>query len=186
MKLLLAIPLGLFFGFALYYVGATKRENIINMLRLRNLSLAKIILGAIGFGSIIIGFLSMLNLIPIEHFNIKTLHLGVIIGGMIFGIGFGLIGSCPGTALASLFTNFKKSIWIILGGLLGAFSFSNIYELINKLSLINGFNLGELTLFHIVPDNPAVLSISFSGMILFGSVLLIIALILPIRLLEDK
>ena len=41
MKILLAIILGAFFGYALYKVGATSPKKILSMLRLENLHLAK-------------------------------------------------------------------------------------------------------------------------------------------------
>ena len=147
--ILLAIPLGMFFGFSLYYVGATKPSKIINMLRLKDLSLAKIILGAIGFGSLAIGIIGVLNLFPTAHFEIKPLNLGVLLGGLIFGIGFGLVGSCPGTAMASLFTNFKHAIWVILGGIIVALTFSSSYGFMKDLGLVNKLNFGKLTLFDI-------------------------------------
>lgn len=52
MELILAILLGGFFGFALNYVGATNRTKLKNMLTLRDLTIMKIILFAIGFSSL--------------------------------------------------------------------------------------------------------------------------------------
>jgi hypothetical protein len=49
MDIVLAIILGIFFGFALQRVGATNPQNIINMLRLKDLHLMKAIFFAIGF-----------------------------------------------------------------------------------------------------------------------------------------
>lgn len=168
----LAIPLGLFFGFALYYAGATESKNIINMLSLKDLSLATIILGAIGLGSLVVGVLGVFHLMPLSHFDIKPMNIGVILGGAVFGIGFGLIGSCPGTAVAALFTNFKKAIWIVVGGLTGAFTFSISYKLLLSHGLIDNFNFGKLTLFNLLPQNPHIFNIGFVGLALFGILLL--------------
>lgn len=184
--MILPILLGAFFGFALYYVGATENENILHMLRLDNLSLAKIIIGAIGFSSFFVGLLGMMHKLPLSHFSIKPMNIGVILGGIVFGIGFGLIGSCPGTALASLFTNFKRSVWIVFGGLVGAFLFSISYEKLYDLGWINSFYLGKETLFNILPDHPHLFSIGFIGLVLFGISLLVLSYILPISFKKYK
>ena len=42
------------------------------------------------------------------HLSVKTMHLGVIIGGLLFGVGFGMVGSCPGTSFAAIGTNVYK------------------------------------------------------------------------------
>lgn len=171
----LAIPLGLLFGFALYYAGATESKNIINMLTLKDLSLATIILGAIGLGSFVVGILGMFHMIPLSHFNIKPMNIGVILGGIMFGIGFGLIGSCPGTAVAALFTNFKKAIWIIIGGLTGALTFSVSYKYLLSYGLIDNFNFGKMTLFNLLSQNPHIFNIGFIGLVIFGILLLVIS-----------
>ena len=82
MKIILAILLGSFFGFALSYIGATGSKNILKMLRLEDLSLAKIILFAIGFSSTLVSISAMLGLFDISHLSIKSMNLGVIIGGL--------------------------------------------------------------------------------------------------------
>lgn len=184
--MLLAIPLGMFFGFSLYYVGATKPSKIINMLRLKDLSLAKIILGAIGFGSLAIGIIGVLNLFPTAHFEIKSLNLGVLLGGLIFGIGFGLVGSCPGTAMASLFTNFKHAIWVILGGIIVALTFSSSYGFMKDLGLVNKLNFGKLTLFDISSKGSSLFHLGISGLIIWGALLIVVAIIIPKTLLQRK
>ncbi|MGX5377776.1 DUF6691 family protein [Ligilactobacillus sp. LYQ135] len=184
--ILLAIPLGMFFGFSLYYVGATNSSKIIDMLRLKDLSLAKIILGAIGVGSLTIGVIGLLNLFPTSHFEIKPLNIGVLLGGLVFGIGFGLVGSCPGTAMASLFTNFKHAIWVILGGITGALTFSNSYSYMKELGLVSKFNFGKLTLFDISSKSFSLSHLGISGLIIWGAILIIIAIIIPKTLSQIK
>ena len=94
MKILLAILLGGFFGFALAYVGATGFKNILKMLRLEDLSLAKIILFAIGFSSVLLSISSLFGIFDTSHLSVKTMNLGVIIGGLLFGVAFGAVGTC--------------------------------------------------------------------------------------------
>ena len=90
MNILLAIILGGFFGFALTYVGATQFKNILKMLRLENLSLAKIILFAIGFSSSLLSISALIGIFDIYHLSIKTMNLGVVIGGLLGAFVFSL------------------------------------------------------------------------------------------------
>lgn len=132
MTILLAISLGLFFGFALQRVGATNPENIINMLRLTDLHLMKTILFAIGVSSALLFGLMSLGIIDAGHLSVKSSYAGVIIGGALLGVGFAISGYCPGTGLAAMGTGRKDAIVFAGGGLIGALvymlSFSSIKD----------------------------------------------------------
>lgn len=183
MEILLAILLGGFFGFALYYVGATSYTKLLNMLRLKDLSLMKIILFAIGFSSLLVALASFIGIFDISHLDIKATHLGVIIGGLIFGIGFGWAGTCPGTCIAgSSSGGFKKALIVIVGGLLGAFSYSLSYGFLNELGLFNAMNLGNLTLFKLSDKFPSVFQVGFGGLFIMGLLLMAMAYFIPVNL----
>jgi hypothetical protein len=180
MVLLLGILLGGLFGFALYYVGAANSKKLINMLNLQDLSLMKIILFAIGFSSVLLSIATFLGIFDISHLSIKTTHLGVIVGGLIFGIGFGWAGTCPGTcAAATTSEDSKKAISAVIGGLLGAFLFSLSYGFLKDLGLFQAMNLGKLTLFNISVKYPSVLQIGFTGLFVMGLLIMLVAVLLP-------
>ncbi|WP_300643303.1 hypothetical protein [uncultured Helicobacter sp.] len=48
----------------------------------------KIIIFGIGFGSFLVSIAYFLGIFDVTHLCIKPLHLGVVLGGMIFGLGF--------------------------------------------------------------------------------------------------
>ncbi|MDO5519301.1 MAG: YeeE/YedE thiosulfate transporter family protein [bacterium] len=178
--IILAIFLGGFFGFALYYVGASNPANILSMLRLKKLRLMKVIVFAIGVGSFLVGLTGIFGVFPVNHFNIKTTNLGVILGGLIFGVGFGYGGTCPGTSVAGIAdVAYKKSISTILGGLTGAFVFAISYQAIASTGLFNAFALGKLSLFHISDSIPYVINLGMSGMLILGILFMAIGYILP-------
>lgn len=186
MKIVLAILLGGFFGFALSYVGATGFKNILKMLRLEDLSLAKIILFAIGFSSVLLSISAMLGLFDISHLSIKSMHLGVIIGGLLFGIAFGAVGTCPGTCVGAIGSNYlKKAISAIIGGLFGAFVFSLSYGYFKGVGLFNTLDMGKLTLFNISDKYPSLFNIGFSGLLIVGIIFMILAFILPKQLIKE-
>ncbi|MCF6193240.1 MAG: YeeE/YedE family protein [Kangiellaceae bacterium] len=128
MTIILAIIVGLAFGFVLHRVGAGNPQYIINMLRLQDLHLARVILFAIGISSLLLFFLLSTGLINESHISIKTASIGVIVGGLIFGIGFAVGGYCPGTCLVGVGGGRKDALFFVLGGLIGAGVFTLIYE----------------------------------------------------------
>lgn len=186
MNILLGILLGSFFGFALAYVGATSYKNILKMLRLEDLALAKIILFAIGFSSVLVFISSMLGIFDLSHFHIKSMNLGVITGGIIFGFAFGSIGTCPGTCIGALTgSNIKRAVFSIFGGLLGAFTFSISYEYFYNIGLFNALNIGKLTLFNISTEYPSIFSIGTAGLLISGLLFMFISYILPEEILKS-
>lgn len=179
-KIILAIIFGSAFGFALYYAGAADRKNVRAMLRLEDLTLMKTILYGIGLAGVLIGAAASLGLLDISHFNIKNMNAGVIVGGTIFGIGFGLLGSCPGTSLASLpYVNKAKTWGIIIGGLFGAFLFSISYGSWLSSGIFKVFDLGKLTLFNISPKFPSLYAFGAEGVLMMGLLFILVSFLLP-------
>lgn len=185
MKILLAILLGGFFGYALYKVQATNPKKLLAMLRLQDLYLAKVILFAIGFASVLLSIAHTIGIFDINHLSVKTLNLGVVIGGVIFGLGFGYGGTCPGTCVGAFGTdNFKKALSAIIGGLVGAFAFTLSYGYLNNIGFISGFDLGKLTLFNISPQYTSVFDIGYMGLSIVGILFMLFAYILPKSILK--
>ncbi len=122
-QIVLGLLLGGAFGFVLHKAQATNPNKIIGFLRLTDMHLAKVILFAIGFSSLLLFIGLAIGLIPPTHINVKPSYVGVIVGGAIFGIGFGLGGYCPGTTVAAWGAGRRDSIFMILGGLIGAWAF---------------------------------------------------------------
>jgi uncharacterized membrane protein YedE/YeeE len=53
--------------------------------------------------------------------RVRTLDRNVLIGGVIFGVGWGLAGICPGAAYASLGVGNLPILWAIAGMFAGAY-----------------------------------------------------------------
>lgn len=125
MNLLLGLVLGALFGAVLQLSGASSHTKIINALRLKDLTIIKLILTAIGVG--LIG-VHLLDAFGLANMKVKVLYVpGLVVAGLIFGVGFAVAGYCPGTALAAAAEG-KPDAWAtVLGGLLGALIFAFVF-----------------------------------------------------------
>lgn len=180
MNILLAILLGGLFGFALYFTGASHPKKLVSMLKLQDLSLMKIILFAIGLSSVLLFAANALGILDLSHLSIKSTNLGVLIGGLIFGVGFGWIGSCPGTCVAASGSDgIKKALITVLGGLVGAFAFSMTYGFWKSAGLFGVMDLGKITLFNLSEKYPSLFGLGFSGLLLTGVLFMALAVVLP-------
>lgn len=143
MKLLLGLILGAAFGAALQLCGASSHTKIVNALRLRDMTIIKLILMAIGVGMVGVHLLDLLGL---ANMKVKELYvLGILLAGAIFGVGFAVSGYCPGTALAAAAEG-KPDAWMtIAGGLVGAMVFAFLFPELEEHLLAVG-RYGAVTL----------------------------------------
>lgn len=182
MTYVLAILLGTAFGFALNRAGAANPQYIINMVRLTDLRLMKIILFAIGLSSLLLFGGLALGVVEIGNLSVKTAHWGVIVGGMILGLGFAIAGYCPGTGLAALAAGRRDGIPFLLGGFAGAFAYVLAYGAIEQTGIFGKIAGGSVTLAQtgaekypsLLPEMPA---LAIAGGI--AVVLMVIAFVLP-------
>lgn len=94
MTLLLGLVLGAAFGAVLQLSGASSYTKIIGTLRLRDFTIMKLIMTAIGVG--LIG-VHVLDAAGVAHMKVKDLYMpGIVVAGLIFGVGFAVTGYCPG------------------------------------------------------------------------------------------
>ncbi len=93
------------FGFVLYQVGATRYSRVMGMLTLRDTKVMKFAFTAIGVASLGYGLAAALgvaeswNLVPRVMPFLGAAHL---VGGVLFGLGMGVSGLCPGTCVAKV------------------------------------------------------------------------------------
>jgi hypothetical protein len=126
MDQLSALLVGLAMGVLLQRVGASSPALIARNLRLENLSIIKFMATAIGVGTIMVYLASLW--LPM-HFEIRPAYvLGVLGGGLVFGVGFGVGGYCPGTCVVGLGEGRKDALLALVGGVFGALAFTLLFE----------------------------------------------------------
>jgi hypothetical protein len=99
---------GIFFGFGLAYSGMTKQEIVLSFLQLKDLGLTFVMGGAAFVTFFAVNVVPRYLKAPLLGGKFKPrrapLSRNLIIGAIIFGVGWGLSGQCPGSAVASLGT----------------------------------------------------------------------------------
>ncbi|MBN1136530.1 MAG: YeeE/YedE family protein [Anaerolineae bacterium] len=135
---------GIAFGFLLQKGGVTKYDVIIGQLLLNDFTVVKIILSAVVTGAIGIHLMKSRGWIQLDP---KAGSWGKnAIGGLIFGLGFALLGYCPGTIAGAIGNGYlDASVGGLAGILLGSGLFAAVYPRLKDGVLKKGY-FGDLTL----------------------------------------
>ncbi len=142
-KLLGGIVFGFVFGFLLQKGGVGTYHILVGQLLLQDWTVVKVMLTAVVVG--------MAGVSVLRHFGKAKLHLKPtrlgpnIIGGLVFGAGFALLGYCPGTAAAAL----GQGSWDALFGMAGLVAGSWLYAEFSgalRKTAVNWGDLGKVTL----------------------------------------
>ena len=127
-EFILAVILGIMFGFALNKAGLTRYATINGQFRFVDMTVLKFILTALVVTALGLYPLRMLGLIAFPTVP-ATYLVGNLLGGAIFGVGMSLAGFCPGTMVAG--AGEGKLDYLIPGGLgflVGATLFGLTYD----------------------------------------------------------
>ena len=164
MTLLMGFLIGCAFGAILFLGGASSYRRIMGTLLLKDMWIIKLMMTAIGVGTLGI---YLLDLGGLANMSIKPAYVwGILAGGIVFGIGWAVSGYCPGTCVVGASEGKKDAIFTVAGALLGAFVFSLAYPAIERV-LIAPANFGKVTLESVLGINGIWLAIPFSAALLF-------------------
>lgn len=140
---LLGLLSGIMFGFIIQRVGATDaNEMALGHLmidpRIPRLMVATVAVAAVG----------LLGLQAVGVGRTLVLPTSIVatgLGAVIFGIGWGVTGYCPGTCWAAAGEGRMDAIFALLGGLAGTLVFAHLHESLVPV-LYGPTNMGPLTL----------------------------------------
>ena len=121
---------GIAFGFIITKSEAVSWFRIQEMFRFQSFHMYGLMLSAVLVGMISIQLIRRLGLRTLagEPITIapKVFHWGNVIGAVVFGLGWAMIGACPGPLYALV----GAGIWVIAVGLLAAVTGTWMYGLL--------------------------------------------------------
>ena len=168
-QLAIGFFLGICFGFLLQKGGVTRYDVIIGQLLLQDFTVLKVMLTAVVVGKIGVHFLQGIGMAQLHP---KPGSMGsTLIGSLIFGAGFAILGYCPGTMVGAVG---QGSLDALFGGipgmLLGAGLFAALYPRLES-RILNKGSFGELTL-------PQLLKVNHWWVIVIVAVMILVLLAL--------
>jgi uncharacterized membrane protein YedE/YeeE len=150
MSLIYGLITGIIFGFLLQKAQVLRYDKQIGALRFLDMTIVKFMLSAIVVAAIGIYLFKDLGVIKL---SMKSTSIGaLVVGGLLFGIGWGLLGYCPGTAGGALGEGRIDGLWGILGMLCGGALYAAIYPYV-KTNIISIGNYGKISVPQIIGIN---------------------------------
>ena len=145
--ILIALFLGIMFGFALNKAGLTRYSKIVNQFRFKDMTVLKFMMTALVVTMLGVYPLRMLGVITFPAVP-ETYIVGNLVGGLVFGVGMAMAGFCPGTAAAGAGEGkidylVPGMLGFLTGAVLFGLTYSSIMPGIKKIA-----NLGPV----VIPD----------------------------------
>lgn len=117
---------GLVFGFGLGFSHMARPEVVLNFLQFDDFGLLFVMFGAAIISGVAFAVLPRVaETAPLTgdryERRLKPFDRNVLVGGAIFGVGWGLSGICPGAAYASLGIGNVTILWALAGMFIGAY-----------------------------------------------------------------
>jgi hypothetical protein len=134
---------GILFGFLLQRARVIRYDKQVGALLLKDMTIVKFMFTAILVG--MVGLYLLADLGMIEIAGRELILWAIIPGGALFGIGWALIGYCPGTGWAAIGEGRVDAIFGLLGVFVGGFIYSEMYPTL-KDTLLSWGDLGTPTI----------------------------------------
>ena len=143
MELFFGLVTGMLFGVLLQRAEVIRYDRQLGALLFKDMTIVKFMLTTILVGMVGVYLLVDLGLAKL---SLKPLVLGGnVLGGLIFGAGWALLGYCPGTAGGALGEGRVDALAGMAGMVLGAAAYAEAYPAMQQ-SVLTWGDYGKLTL----------------------------------------
>ena len=139
----LGLITGICFGALLQQGRVLRFERQVGAMLLKDMTIMKFMMSAILVGMVGVHMAVALGLAQLGP---KATQIGAnVVGGLLFGLGWAVMGFCPGTSVGALAEGRWHAIFAILGMVAGAALYAEAYPHLEKNLLVLG-SLGKITL----------------------------------------
>lgn len=169
---------GLLLGLLLQYTGFTGQRALQDTLAFRRSYALRSGLYAVGASMMLTALLCWLAVIDVDTIVVLPLSLGVLLGGVVFGIAAGVCGYTPLTAFVGLGGGTAaEALCCMAGCVLGAWLLPMTEAWVTPLRTASPYQAA--TLFQVTLDEPWLLGGGFLGQGCAGLLLMAIAVCIP-------
>ncbi len=134
---------GIAFGFVVQRVGATDAHRMARSHLMLDADIPRFMLLAVALSAV--GLFGLQSVGVGRVLPLPTSIVATGLAAVIFGIGWGLTGYCPGTTWAAAGEGRMDAVFALIGGLAGAALFAHLHEWLVPL-LYDPTNVGQITL----------------------------------------
>lgn len=139
----LGLITGVLFGFFLQKGRVLRFDKQVGAMLLKDMTILKFMLSAIMVGMVGILLLADAEVITLNH---KAMNIGaVVVGGILFGAGWAVMGFCPGTSVGALGEGRWHAVFAIIGMAAGAALYAELYPFF-KVTVLAWKDFGKLGL----------------------------------------
>ena len=134
------LAIGVLFGFALERAGFGSAKNLTAIFILRDFRVFRVMFSAVltsMLGAHLLHFLGLINLSLIPF--APTIFWSIVVGGLVFGVGFYLGGFCPGTAVVAMARGRLDGLAFLFGIVIGIWGFAELYDVVGSAEWFSNF-----------------------------------------------
>jgi uncharacterized membrane protein YedE/YeeE len=156
---ILGLVTGLAFGFLLQKGRVLRYDKQVAAMLFQDMTILKFMLSAIIVGMFGILALSDLEVIKLSH---KAMNVGaIVIGGALFGIGWAVMGFCPGTSIGALGEGRWHAIFGVVGMIAGAAIYAELFPFF-KSTVLSWSDFGKIGLSDALGINHWIIAVIFT------------------------
>lgn len=156
---ILGLLTGLAFGFLLQKGRVLRYDKQVAAMLFQDMTILKFMLSAIIVGMFGILALNDLEVIKLSH---KAMNVGaIVIGGALFGIGWAVMGFCPGTSVGAVGEGRWHAIFGVAGMIAGAAVYAELFPFF-KSTVLSWADFGKIGLSDVLGVNQWIIAIIFT------------------------